>query len=44
MKIHTSEYFGIGIGFDYVNLQIDIHFALWCLEIKFNKNKDEKTN
>ena len=36
MKLNKTDYFGIGIGVDYINNELSIHIFIWCLDIKFN--------
>jgi hypothetical protein len=35
MKLLKTDYFGIGIGYEYVKAELSIHFFIWCLDIKF---------
>jgi hypothetical protein len=39
MKILKSNYFGLGLGFNCVELELSIHILIWCLDINFKKNK-----
>ncbi|CAH56689.1 hypothetical protein PHG11b_62 [Flavobacterium phage 11b] len=37
MKLLKTDCFGIGLGFDYVKLELSIHLFIWCLDVKFYK-------
>jgi hypothetical protein len=37
MRVLQTNYFGIGIGFNYVKLQLSIHLFIWCLDINFKQ-------
>ena len=38
-KLLKTNVFGIGLGFDYKIKEVSFHLLVWCLEIKFKKQK-----
>jgi len=37
MEFYTTKYLGIGIGIEYEQKFLSIHFIIWCLDITFKK-------